>query len=146
MGTTAPNSNGSKVRFRKCIFCKLDNFQTILTVDFFTADTFDVDNIASSVYSGYFAFTTLVGATDNGDFVVLADWGRSYLMVRKAEESRKCSVRDGARCRAVQNIRTRSSVHTFEFLTELLGQRGRHDLAADATTAPKVRHARLASG
>ena len=38
-----------------------------------TGDTLDVDDVFETVDGGDLALTALVGATDNGDLVVLAD-------------------------------------------------------------------------
>lgn len=45
-----------------------------LTARLFANDTLDVDNVFETVDRDDFAFATLVGTTDNGDFVILSDW------------------------------------------------------------------------
>lgn len=44
-----------------------------MTVGLLACDTLDVDEVLETVDGGDLALTALVGATDNGDLVVLAD-------------------------------------------------------------------------
>lgn len=46
-------------------------------------DTLDVDHVLETVDGGDLALTALVGATDNGDLVVLADGDAADLLARK---------------------------------------------------------------
>lgn len=46
-------------------------------------DTLDVDHVLETVDGGDLALTALVGATDNGDLVVLADGDAADLFARK---------------------------------------------------------------
>lgn len=50
-----------------------------LAVGLVAGDTLDVDNVLETVHRGDLALTALVGATDNGDLVVLADGDRADL-------------------------------------------------------------------
>lgn len=43
-------------------------------------DTLDVDHVLETVHGGDLALTALVGATDNGDLVVLADGDAADLL------------------------------------------------------------------
>lgn len=42
-------------------------------------NTLDVDDVLETVDRGDLALTSLVGATDDGDLVILADWDRADL-------------------------------------------------------------------
>lgn len=55
-----------------------------LAVGLVADDTLDVDNPLETVDAGDLALTALVGATDNGDLVVLADGDRADLKKKKA--------------------------------------------------------------
>lgn len=50
-----------------------------LAVGLVAGDTLDVDNVLETVHGGDLALTALVGATDNGDLVVLSDGDRADL-------------------------------------------------------------------
>lgn len=78
-------------------------------------DTLDVDDIFETVDGGDLALTALVGATDDGDLVVLADGDAADLLRAK-------SVIDRAR-------RLQRGWSYVVLLTELLGERGAHDVA-----------------
>lgn len=52
-----------------------------LAVGLVAGDTLDVDNVLETVHGGDLALTALVGATDNGDLVVLSDGDRADLGV-----------------------------------------------------------------
>lgn len=83
-----------------------------LAVGLLTGDAVDVDDPLETVDSCDLALAALVGATDNGDLIVLADGDRADVVL----------------------------------LTELLGERGAHDSAADTGRGREVRLARLSSG
>lgn len=91
-------------------------------------NTLDVNDVLETVDGGDLSLTTLVGATDNGDLVILADWDRAHLTL---------SERFGgwlALCAYVV------------LLTELLAERGAHDSAANTGWGAEVRLARLPAG
>ena len=44
-------------------------------------NTLDVDDVLETVDGGDLALTSLVGATDDGDLVILADWDRADLLL-----------------------------------------------------------------
>lgn len=50
-----------------------------LAVGLVPGDPLDVDNVLETVHAGNLALATLVGPTNNGDFVVLADRERANL-------------------------------------------------------------------
>lgn len=50
-----------------------------MTVRLLLGDTLDLDEILETVDGGDLALTSLVGAADDGDFVILADGNRSDL-------------------------------------------------------------------
>jgi hypothetical protein len=61
-----------------------------LAVGLVTGDTLDVDNVLETVHGGDLALTALVGATNNGDLVVLSDGDRADLgNVRTVEKIRR---------------------------------------------------------
>lgn len=67
-------------------------------------DTLDVDHVLETVDGGDLALTALVGATDNGDLVVLADGDAADLLARKMlvffdnEKQREVVCGDYERC------------------------------------------------
>jgi hypothetical protein len=94
-------------------------------------DALDVDNVLETVDRGDLALTSLVGATDNGDLIILADWDGADLILLLVYRS----------------LETKCAAKTYVvLLTELLGERGAHDGAANAGWRAEVRLARLAAG
>lgn len=60
-------------------------------------DTLNVDDVLETVDRGDLALTSLVGAADDGDFVVLADRDRANLSIVRGE-SRALKIRQCSRC------------------------------------------------
>jgi hypothetical protein len=101
------------------------------TVDLFTGDTFDVDNPLLTVDLDDLAFTTLVGTTDNGNFVVTTDRHGADLSEKgRLRQSRK---------------RERDRTYTVLF-TEFLGQRSAHDLLTEMRRGREVSLSALSTG
>lgn len=91
-------------------------------------NTLDVNDVLETVDGGDLSLTTLVGATNNGDLVILADWDRANL-----------TLLDKFWCWLAP--------YTYVvLLTELLAERGAHDSAANTGWGAEVRLARLPAG
>ena len=89
----------------------------------------NVHDVLETVYGGDLSLTALVGTTDNGDLVVLADWHRADLIIVRSSSG--------------NNLLSDAYV---VLLTELLGERSAHDSATNAGWSLEVRLARLAAG
>jgi hypothetical protein len=91
-------------------------------------NTLDVNDVLETVDGGDLSLTTLVGATNDGDLVILADWDRANL-----------TLLDRFWCWLAP--------YTYVvLLTELLAERGAHDSAANTGWGAEVRLARLPAG
>ena len=94
-------------------------------------DALDVNNVLEAVDRGNLALLALLGAADNGDLVVLADGDGADLGVRTSVNVFRHAFKTG-------------TTHVV-LLTELLGEGGAHDVAANAGGGLEVGLARLAS-
>jgi hypothetical protein len=106
-------------------------------------DTLDVNHILETVDGGDLALTALVAATDNGDLVVLADGDAADLW--SWARSVSCRRFDSIASRCVPGC-VGMYVAYVVLLTQLLAQRGAHDVAANAGGGVEVSLSRLASG
>jgi hypothetical protein len=94
-------------------------------------DALDVDDVLEAVDGSDLALLALLGAADNGDLVILADGDAADLFSFLSE--------------AAVGEKFLSSATYVVLLTELLGERSAHDVAANAGRRLEVGLARLAS-
>ena len=103
-------------------------------------DTLNVDNVLETVHGSNLALTALVGAADNGDLIVLADGNAADLL-----GGRRAALLD-MRFWLADFEKGTAGLAYVVLLTELLGQRSAHDVAADAGRGREVSLPRLAPG
>lgn len=96
-----------------------------------------MDHVLEAVDGGDLALLVLVGAADDGDLVVLADGDAAdlYFFCKKLSEDAGRGIEDTGRV---------GSNTYVVLLTQLLAERGAHDVAADARGGLEVRLAGLA--
>lgn len=106
-----------------------------LAGDLLAGDTLDVDHVLETVHGGDLALLVLVGAADDLDLVILADGDAADLFGRARS----------ARVVAERSVESKLQTYVV-LLTELLAERGAHDVATNAGGGLEVRLARLAAG
>lgn len=103
-----------------------------LAVGLLAGHALNVDHVFEAVHRRDLALLVLVGAADDHDLVVLADGDAADLWGGKRSASGGMAA-------------GKVGIAYVVLLTELLAERGAHDLAADARRRAEVRLARLAS-